>query len=137
MRHVRIDPAAEARPSLCAAYVMSRPPVTITPLALVGDAIDLMTSHRIHYLPVVSPTGSLIGIVNADDLRRPRATTALYVCDVMTRPVVWIESGTPITEAVRLMALHGVGALPVVEAGGVVGIITQSDIVLRVTGKLA
>jgi CBS domain-containing protein len=137
MRHDPIDPAAAGRPPLCAAFVMSRPPVTIGERASIVEAITLMVSHRIHYLPVLREDGALVGIVNADDLRRTPTRATDDVAAVMSSPVVSIDGHASIAEAVRLMSAHGVGALPVVEGGRVVGILTQSDIVARVTGKLA
>ena len=47
----------------------------------------------------------------------------------MRSPVVSVTLDTTIGDAVRLMASRGVGALPVIEDGHVVGILTQSDAV--------
>jgi CBS domain-containing protein len=137
MRHDPIDPAVAGCSPLCAAFVMSRPPITIGARASIDDAMALMASYRIHYLPVLGDGGVLVGIVNSDDLRRGRTGNAARVAAVMASPVVSVESHTPIAEAVRLMTTHGVGALPVLETGHVVGILTQSDVVVRVSGKLA
>ncbi len=50
------------------------------------------------------------------------------VDEVMTSEVVTIEPDATIAEAVNLMFEHRIGALPVVEQGRVVGILTNSDI---------
>jgi CBS domain-containing protein len=135
MRHDPIDPALCGRGSVCVAFVMSRPAITIGTRAPISDAVKLMASRHIHYLPVLREDGVVVGIVNADDLRRAR--TSARVGTVMASPVVTADGNTSIAEAVRLMATHGIGALPVVEGRHVVGILTQSDIVARVSGKLA
>lgn len=137
MRHDEIDPGLEGCRAPCAAHVMSRPPITIGMHASVADAVNVMTAHRIHYLPVVDEQARLVGIVNADDLRRGGGAESASVAAVMATPVVSVAGAAPVSEAVRVMAAHGVGALPVIESGRVVGILTQSDVIVRLTGKLA
>jgi acetoin utilization protein AcuB len=116
---------------------MSRPAVTVAPGAPIGEALHLMTVRRIHYLPVIEDT-ALVGIVNADDLLGTRRSGPLPgddVAAVMSAPVVSIGPGASLGEAMRLMADRRIGALPVVEGGRVVGILTQSDIVAAVAGR--
>jgi CBS domain-containing protein len=43
--------------------------------------------------------------------------------------VVSIEAETPVREAVALIAAHRIGALPVIENGRVVGIISERDVI--------
>jgi CBS domain-containing protein len=54
-----------------------------------------------------------------------------WVAHVMTLEVVTARPGEPVHEAARRMAKHGVGALPVVEGAHVVGILTASDLTMR------
>jgi acetoin utilization protein AcuB len=111
---------------------MSRPAVTIVGDASLGEALALMVAHRIHYLPVVDDAGRLIGIVNEDDVlgtrRQPRPSSDV-VETVMRVPVISIGPADSLTAAMGLMVDRGIGALPVVEDGRVVGILTQSDVV--------
>jgi acetoin utilization protein AcuB len=53
---------------------------------------------------------------------------ALTVSDIMTRKVVVVRPGARLDEAARLMRDKRLGALPVVERGQLVGIITEMDI---------
>jgi acetoin utilization protein AcuB len=144
MNHDRIDPAAgPSERSAALAHVrvgerMSRPAVTVLASAPIAEAVRLMAMRRIHHLPVVERDGRLVGIVNADDvlaIRRPSGSPQRLVAAVMTAPVVSLGPTVPLGDAMRLMADHGVGALPVVEDGRVVGIITQSDIVVAVARR--
>ena len=48
--------------------LMTRKVRTVTPDALVVDAADLMTEHKIAGLPVVDADGAVIGIVTESDL---------------------------------------------------------------------
>ncbi|MBI1855362.1 MAG: CBS domain-containing protein, partial [Chloroflexi bacterium] len=50
------------------------------------------------------------------------------VKQVMSKKVMTIEEDTPIEEAARIMADNKIGGLPVVRAGKVVGIITETDL---------
>ena len=51
-----------------AAYVMTRPVVTIEPDAPITKAVRLMLQHRISGLPVVDRAGRPVGIVHMHDL---------------------------------------------------------------------
>lgn len=56
----------------------------------------------------------------------------MKVEQVMTRKVVTTTSATPIHEAARLMVEHAVSGLPVVDqAGRVVGILSEGDLIMR------
>ena len=48
--------------------LMTRKVRTVTPDALVVDAADLMTEHKIAGLPVVDADGAVVGIVTESDL---------------------------------------------------------------------
>jgi len=57
------------------------------------------------------------------------------VRDVMVTEVVTIEPLASLVEAARRMAEANVGMLPVVDAGRVVGVITDRDIVVRAVAR--
>ncbi len=59
----------------------------------------------------------------------------MKVSDVMTREVLTVEVGTPVTEAVRLMAEHGVNSIPVVRNGFYEGIVKVEDILSLAVSK--
>jgi acetoin utilization protein AcuB len=50
------------------------------------------------------------------------------VADVMTRDVITITEDCPLEEAARVMADNGIGGLPVMRDGLLVGIVTESDL---------
>lgn len=47
----------------------------------------------------------------------------------MSRPVMRVAPDAPVTEAAGLLVEHGFSALPVVEDGRLVGIVTEADMV--------
>lgn len=51
--------------------VMSTPPVCVRPHARIGEAAGVMLAYKVHRLPVVDETGSLIGIVSRTDIFQP------------------------------------------------------------------
>jgi CBS domain-containing protein len=45
----------------------------------------------------------------------------------MSTKVIYIEAGSSVIEAARLMVKHDIGRLPVLQDGKLIGIITRSD----------
>ena len=102
------------------------------------EAHQLMASRRIRHLPVTDG-GRLMGIVTDRDIRLnlPSPATSLSVWEVnyllarltvesaMRRAVITVDPDRPVSEAARIMLDHKIGALPVVDGGVVVGIVTE------------
>ncbi|HEY7653201.1 MAG TPA: CBS domain-containing protein [Methylomirabilota bacterium] len=117
--------------------------IAVRPETPVLEARDLMVKERIRHLLVTDEGGALVGIVTDRDIRLnlpSRATslsvweinhllTKLTVAEVMTRSVITIGPDRPARDGAQLMLDHKIGALPVVEDGHLVGIITETDIV--------
>lgn len=55
----------------------------------------------------------------------------MKVRDVMTKAVATIGPDATIKEAAQTMQQHNVGSIPVVDTNGLVGIVTDRDIVIR------
>ena len=51
--------------------------------------------------------------------------------DIMTSDPVTVSRDLTVTGAARLMVEHRIGALPVVEEGALVGIVTEGDLIMR------
>jgi CBS domain-containing protein len=54
------------------------------------------------------------------------------VSDVMSSPVLSVESDAELLEAARVMLEDKVGSLPVVEQGRLVGIVTETDLLRQI-----
>ena len=120
---------------------MTKAVVTIKPQDTLRHARELMTKHRINQLPVVV-NDKLIGIVTDRDIRdaypsslRPphgkdidEFADSYTAEDFMTYNVLAVSPQTPLREAARHLRRQRFGALPVVETGKLVGIITRSDL---------
>ena len=55
----------------------------------------------------------------------------MKVKHIMTTAVAYLNPQASITEAAQLMQKHNVGSIPVCDENGIVGIITDRDIVVR------
>lgn len=55
----------------------------------------------------------------------------MKVKDIMTKNVAYIKPDSTITEAAKLMQQYNVGSIPVCDQSGVVGVVTDRDIVVR------
>ncbi len=120
---------------------MTRNVVTMKPLDTARAARELMLERRIQQVPVVT-RGELLGIVTDRDIRDvfPTAvvshlgkeidefTGKITLESVMTADVVTIGGDEPASRAAELLRARRIGALPVVDAGNLVGIITRSDL---------
>jgi len=107
-------------------------------------ADDVMNLGRVRHLPVLDDDGEeLIGIVTQRDLFRGALAQAigygqrarrklldtLLVKDVMTTDPITTTPDTPLVDAARLLMERKIGCLPVVDAGRLVGILTEGDFV--------
>jgi acetoin utilization protein AcuB len=121
---------------------MSRNPVTIRENEGIDTGLQLMRERKVRRLPVLDGSGRMVGIVSDKDLLHaaPSPVTSLSVYELhyllarlkikqlMSSPVITVTPDTPIEQAARIMADKKLGGLPVVEAGKLVGIITETDI---------
>lgn len=55
----------------------------------------------------------------------------MKVKDIMTKNVAYINPDSSVTEAAQLMQKHNVGSIPVCDKNGVIGLVTDRDIVVR------
>ncbi len=120
---------------------MSPNPITVTPDTTVPDAYRIIKENKIHYLPVMDKKGKLVGIVSRTDLihAEPSPATTLSVFesnyllahvlvkDVMSQPITAPED-MPLEDAARLMVEKGIGCLPIMHDGELLGVITETDI---------
>lgn len=120
---------------------MTRKVFTLNPDDSVTDAVGLMKEKGIKHVPVMRE-GRLKGIISDRDIKEfspSRATTLdIYelhyllaktkVKELMKTKVVTTSPVTPVEEAAMVMFDCGIGCLPVLEDGMLVGIISDRDI---------
>ena len=121
---------------------MTKNPMTVTADTKVDEVAHLMKKHNFRRLPVVDD-GKLVGFLSDSDLMRvaPSSATTLSryeinsllakICvrDIMKKDVVSVNVDATIEEAALIMYKNKIGGMPVVSnMGGVVGVITETDI---------
>jgi acetoin utilization protein AcuB len=121
--------------------LMTTSPITVGPETPVLDARQLMIDKRFRHV-LITEGPKLLGIVTDRDIRLnlPSPATSLSVWEinyllarltvesVMTTSLVTVSPRQDTREAARLMLDHKIGALPVVDGGQLVGIITETDL---------
>jgi CBS domain-containing protein len=147
---------------MIAADVMTRNCVIIAPDATVEEAVNLMLSRQISGLLVVDGAGDLAGIITEGDLLRrdelgternrpwwlrllvsPARQAAdftrangRHVRDVMTEDVISIGQDAPLEDVVETMEKNRVKRLPVTSGGKVVGVVSRSDLLRALIGRV-
>jgi len=120
---------------------MSKPVITISPDMPIAEAMNMMKVEKVRRFPVVKE-GKLLGVVSDKDLLNaspsPVSTLSIWemnyllnkitVSEVMVKNVLSVTEDTPIEQAARIMADNKIGGLPVMRDGGVVGMITETDL---------
>jgi acetoin utilization protein AcuB len=125
---------------------MTKRVVTVSPVATLQEAYEIMQSGHIRHLPVVEED-RLAGVITDRDLRLATSLLApapfapqARVGDVMNRTVLTSDALDPVEDAARTMREHKIGCLPVLEEGRLAGIVTGIDLLdalLKLTGVTA
>ncbi len=124
---------------------MTTNPETITPDATLREAVVMMNNGDHRQLPVVDG-GKLVGIISNRDIRlavnspfitedsmtRIQLLDEHTVDECMTRDPMTVSQATSINKVAETLALHKFGALPVMENGTLVGIISVTDLLKQI-----
>lgn len=126
--------------------IMTRQVVAIAPDTPIRDVQLLMEQRNIRHFPILDqgtegrkPGSSdrLVGIVSDRDLRsvgadHPRAPKGVRATDpvsaLMASPVVTVGPREPIENAAKTLSEQKIGAMPVMQDGKLVGILTATDL---------
>jgi len=111
--------------------IMTSELITLGPTATLSNAMDLLGTKRIHHLPVVDGK-KLVGLITTYDLfkidRNKEEFGDILLEEVMTRKLATLESGDKIGTAAEIFLAHLFHAIPVVDNGDLVGIVTTHDV---------
>lgn len=114
-----------------------------------SSADDIMRLGRVRHVLVVDESGVLEGVVSQRDLfhggllkalgfgtrGKEHALDSLLVKEAMKTEPITTTPDASLQSAACLMAEHKIGCLPVLQAGRVVGILTEGDFVLLAAGQ--
>ena len=142
--------------------LMTKDPVTVRGETSLAEVAGLLDKHHLNGLPVIDSTNGLIGIVTQGDLlRRPELGTdrrhvswltafllpsreeddfvhthGRHVSEVMTQNPICVSPDTELAELAGIMTSKHVKCLPVMRDTVLVGVISRSDIIRALAGKL-
>lgn len=148
---------------LTARDIMTKEVVTVKLDTSIRDLAGIITTHHIGSIPVVDSEGNLVGIVTESDLieqdksfhiptvislfdwviylesekkfeKELKRMTARTVGDICAREVVTVTPATPVSEIADIMSGKKIHALPVVEEGKLVGIVSRIDLIRSMAG---
>lgn len=118
---------------------MTPNPITVTAAESLQGAMELMAMKHIRHLPVVDAHGALVGLVTDRDLRRV-APSPFFKGDrqdamenatverAMVRSPTTVEASQNLKIAAQVFVDKKYGALPVLQHGKLVGILTPIDV---------
>ncbi|MBT9155848.1 MAG: CCA-adding enzyme [Firmicutes bacterium] len=125
------------QPPLRARDVMSAPVRMVTPATTMAEAGQLMLRSGHSGLPVIEG-GQLVGIISRRDLDKANhhGLENAPVKGFMSSQVVVVSADASLEEVQRILITKDIGRLPVVDAsGGVIGIVTRTDVLRTLHGK--
>ncbi len=119
----------EVRPPLTALEIASAPVRSIVPGASMEEAGAIMARWGHGGLPVIDD-GRLVGMVTRKDVDKAARHGLAHApaTGFMAREPRTVAPDTGIAELERLLVRTGIGRLPVVDEGVVVGIVTRKDL---------
>ncbi len=129
--------------------IMTWSVVTVASDTPIMEARKIMNAHNIRRLAVVDK-GKLVGMITLDGITRasPSPATSLSVWeinyllaqmkvkDIMSKSLVTVSPDATVESAVALAQSKGVGALPVMEDGSLVGIVTTDDFFYKILNPM-
>lgn len=144
-----IERLVQDRPVLVSQQIMTSPVVTLSPRTTIGEALAMFKTRRFRHMPVISAEGVLVGMVSDRDiLRHLGGMNARYerrerqaqqsadlddpVMQLMETQVLTASAATDVRYIALLFVERRIGAMPIVNDGDLVGIMTRSDILRAV-----
>lgn len=126
-----------------AAEIMISPVEVLSVSSKISDALALFEAKKFRHVPVVSETCGLVGIISDRDVLKHLANLAdksgdtppelsNEIVEIMTTDVVSASSDTDVRYIAGLFVEDAIGAMPIIDKGELVGILTRSDILRAV-----
>lgn len=121
--------------------IMKKKLHTVSPDDRVIHARRIIIDEDISRLPVVDQ-GTLVGMISDNEIvfalakvkrsfplgRQKHRLDELLVKDVMKTPAIWTEPNMTASDTASIMLKKNLGALPIIENGKLVGIISRTDL---------
>ncbi|MFK7936411.1 MAG: HPP family protein [Saprospiraceae bacterium] len=125
--------------------VMTANPFTVHRSENLSTVVELFEQHHFHHVIVVNDAGEMEGVLSATDIERTKSGATLFrhpaketydevilrtilACDIMTKDVTLIQATDSIRHAYAIFKKNKFHALPIVDKGNLVGIVTPLDL---------
>ena len=123
--------------------IMTKNVITITTSDNLEKAEGLFKKHKIRHIPVVSGS-KIIGMLSYTDLLRISFADAVYddedsvdsmvynmfsIEQVMAKNLISVSPNTIVKEVAQILSEKEFHAIPVVEEGNLLGIVTTTDLI--------
>ena len=123
--------------------IMQHDVACVRPETHLEEVVRLLQRRSVRHLPVLDHE-DLVGIISDRDLKSvlpspvtklaatatPAHSDGLRAGDIMTKRVITVEPMVSVEDAARLLMEERIGALPVMDGGALVGIVTETDVLL-------
>lgn len=114
--------------------LMSTSLITIDKDQSLADALKLLRKNRISRLPVLN-NKELVGIISERDIAQKLGSSKyehmpasrLHVSSVMVKDVISVPQTMLLADVAKLMLENGIGSVPVMDDGKMVGIVSKAD----------
>jgi CBS domain-containing protein/Flp pilus assembly pilin Flp len=113
--------------------IQTKKPVCVPLTTKREELEEMMQESQFHHLLVCDSHGRLAGILSDRDFRAGSGKTA---AEIMTVDPFTIDATAEIRTAISMLLSHRISALPVVEDGRPIGIMTVTDLVLMLQATL-
>jgi CBS domain-containing protein len=106
---------------------------TVNPEDSLAYAAQVMLAGRLRHVPVVRGS-AVVGVLSERDILRrgselgARGAAADWVAAAMSHPAVTADADEPLVSALTMMLNRKLGCVPVVDRGGLVGMITTTEL---------
>jgi len=132
--------------------IMTDKVISVGPKALMTEVSALFDSNRIHHVPVIDNDGQALGMISRLDYNKLQDHFTLFLCEaadernrkffstllaseVMTKNIATIDVNAPVKIAIETFLENLFHALPVIDEGKLVGIVTSHDVLKYLYGK--
>lgn len=145
-------PDLEKRDAPAAKDMMTAPAIACREHAFFEEIAEILADRDISGMPVVDCDGRVVGVISERDLahalggpivrlairrhNRPRLTTDIVdlprsnrrAKEIMSVPPLTVQLRTPLEEIARLMRVHQVNRVPVLDGERLAGVVTRGDV---------
>lgn len=122
--------------------IMSKNPITLSPDQPLSDAEKVFDDLNIRHIPIIQES-RIVGIISRSDLLKVSTTDLdeeenkieavvfdrFTIPQVMSKNPITVNINTTIRETARILSFQSFNALPVVQEGKLVGIVTSADLI--------